>query len=648
MGEVYRATHLGTKRVVAVKVIHAQFSSTPEFVERFRREAEAAGRLRHPNVVDVTDFGFAQTSSGQVAYLVMEYLDGCTLAEVLSEECKLSPRWVVEILEQVCSAVEEAHRLGIIHRDLKPDNIWLEPNRRGGYTIKVLDFGLVKLDEPFASQPNPTSEAAIVRQAEGVRAGASDSPALSESATLLQSPADEAVATRIQSAADSVAHKAQRADTSPPLFSQPLADTASRNEQRATDAAFSLATAGATELTRLGSLMGTPLYMSPEQWRGERISARSDIYSLGVIAYRMLAGETPFDGTFEELLRLHETSAPAPLRDKSRKVPKKMASLIMSALAKDPAARPASAAGFAAALRASVEGSGTLLRQAVSLYSEQFPVFLKVSLLAYAPLIAVIVFLNFSDRIVDWNDLSPLGASVMGIGLFLCMFVAHLIAYFTISAATVPLVVQVMIAPLRPVELRLARAQMKRRWRVFCATSMIVMALILLGAGLFVLPGACAALCFVLYAPVVMMERVGVWATLKRAYRLMKRSWQTVLIITVLQFALPILVWYASIDSSFTLNLGDDFTLKGFGFSFSMSGVSACYQLLNLFITPLTAIMTALLYLKTRHAGGESLSDAAEQFEALDIPRSQWQSRMQSRFASSTSALRNRETNKSA
>jgi serine/threonine protein kinase len=77
MGAVYRATHLGTKRTVAIKIIHPQFSSNEEFVERFRREAEASGRLRHPNVVDVTDFGFARTRSGQVAYLVMEYLDGC-------------------------------------------------------------------------------------------------------------------------------------------------------------------------------------------------------------------------------------------------------------------------------------------------------------------------------------------------------------------------------------------------------------------------------------------------------------------------------------------------------------------------------------------------------------------------------------------
>src|SRR3954463_14862158 len=79
MGTVYLATHLGTERPVAVKIISPQFMKRPEFVERFRREARAAGRLRHPNVVDVTDFGLAHTAEGQVAYLVMEYLDGCTL-----------------------------------------------------------------------------------------------------------------------------------------------------------------------------------------------------------------------------------------------------------------------------------------------------------------------------------------------------------------------------------------------------------------------------------------------------------------------------------------------------------------------------------------------------------------------------------------
>src|SRR4029078_4073589 len=138
MGEVYRATHLGTKRTVAVKVIHPQLSAHDQFVARFRREAEAAGRLRHPNVVDVTDFGIAHTGNGPIAYIVMEYLDGWTLAEIVSEEGALPIAWVIDIMEQVCAAVEEAHRAGIIHRDLKHHNICLNQERRGGYTVKLL------------------------------------------------------------------------------------------------------------------------------------------------------------------------------------------------------------------------------------------------------------------------------------------------------------------------------------------------------------------------------------------------------------------------------------------------------------------------------------------------------------------------------
>src|SRR6185436_18733492 len=147
MGAGYLATHLGTDRYVALKLIVPQFMRNEEFVERFKREARAAGRLRHPNVVDVTDFGFSGSGTERVAYLVMEYLDGCTLSDVLHEENRLPLYWVVDILEQVCSAVHEAHQQGVVHRDLKPDNIWLEPNGLGGYRVKVLDFGIAKLGE---------------------------------------------------------------------------------------------------------------------------------------------------------------------------------------------------------------------------------------------------------------------------------------------------------------------------------------------------------------------------------------------------------------------------------------------------------------------------------------------------------------------
>src|SRR5687768_11117501 len=186
MGAVYLATHLGTARYVAVKLITPQFMANEEFVERFKREARAAGRLRHPNVVDVTDFGFGEVSNEPVAYLVMEYLDGCTLGDVLAEEDRLPLEWVVDILEQVCSAVHEAHEQGIVHRDLKPDNIWLEPNRLGGYRVKVLDFGIAKLAEVETA---PTGEESAQLRPFAGAASFSSNPA----ARLTQIPANSSL-----------------------------------------------------------------------------------------------------------------------------------------------------------------------------------------------------------------------------------------------------------------------------------------------------------------------------------------------------------------------------------------------------------------------------------------------------------------------
>lgn len=621
MGAVYRAIHLGTKRTVAVKVIHPQFSVKEEFIERFRREAEAAGRLRHPNVVDVTDFGFAATSAGRVAYLVMEYLDGCTLGEILDEEKKLPPAWVVDILEQVCSAVGEAHRLGIIHRDLKPDNIWLEPNRRGGYTVKVLDFGLVKMDfaksaELKGSPDNFTARSGL-KTDENIHVP-----------TLIQPAATAEGATQIQASAESL-KVSEDPEENELLNSETLTLDQVNTIKKDLLPVSDKQTGGlkTIELTQVGSIMGTPLYMSPEQCRGEQLDAGSDIYSLGVIAYQMFAGETPFSGAPLELLKMHEKNAPPPLREKTSNISKRTASLVMAALAKERRARPESAPGFADALRSSLEGTGTLLRRAVSLYSEQFPTFLKISLVGYTPLILIIGLINLSGFFFS-ETTPPLIIGFVGIAFFIAMLISHILAYFSVAALTVPIVVQQIIAPLRPVSLKTAFAALKKRWKTFSLTSLLITLMILFGTLLFIVPGAVAAVFYALSPPVAVMETLNVRATLKRARKLMTRAWSTVLIITILQFVVPFLLSHASIDYTFTFELYDDYSPKTLGFSFSTSGRAALYQLLYIFVTPLTAILTGLLYLKTRQAGGESLKDAVEHFDNLELPESRWQTQM--------------------
>jgi hypothetical protein len=305
----------------------------------------------------------------------------------------------------------------------------------------------------------------------------------------------------------------------------------------------------------------------------------------------------------------------------------------MSALAKDPIARPQNAAGFASAMRASWEGTGSLLRHAFALYSEHFPTFLQISLLGYIPLFVVLAFGIFADRFFDMQHFSPMQLMMYGIAVLGAMVVSLLIAYFSVSAATVPVVVQLMVAPLRPVRLATAVAAVRKRWLIFAATTVLVLTMIIFGTALFVIPGLIAAIAYCLYAPVAIMEPSGVRATLRRSLTLSRRALPTVLVITLVEFALPILVWRASVTTSFALKLADDFSPKEFGFNVSMSGMSALYQLINVLVTPLTAIMISLLYLKTRSAGGESLKETSEQFEALDIPRSRWQARMRTALA---------------
>ncbi len=141
MGTVYRATHLLIDRPVAIKVLSQRFVGDETAQQRFRREARAAGRMQHPNAVNVTDFG--ATADGYL-YIVMELLEGHTLREVLLRDAPIDVARAVSIMMQTCAAVAAAHEAGLIHRDLKPANIFIVQRPDTPAVVKVLDFGVAK------------------------------------------------------------------------------------------------------------------------------------------------------------------------------------------------------------------------------------------------------------------------------------------------------------------------------------------------------------------------------------------------------------------------------------------------------------------------------------------------------------------------
>lgn len=143
MGKVYRATHVHMDHTLAIKLLHPHLSSDHTAVERFRREARSAAQIHHPNAVVVTDFGV--TLEKGVAYLVMEFLKGVDLRKRIEQQKQLDYDEMLLIVEQTCSALDAAHAKGIIHRDLKPDNIWLVEPEKNTKHVKVLDFGIAKL-----------------------------------------------------------------------------------------------------------------------------------------------------------------------------------------------------------------------------------------------------------------------------------------------------------------------------------------------------------------------------------------------------------------------------------------------------------------------------------------------------------------------
>jgi len=436
MGAVYRAVHVGTDRTVALKVIAGSFAGDPEYVERFRREARACGRLRHPGIVDVTDFGVASHAGRPLPYLVMEFLDGRTLADALRDDPVPPLPWTIDILEQVCAAVEEAHRHGILHRDLKPENVWLEPDRRGGLNVKVLDFGLAKLEGDVGE---------VVEAADASDAG--------ESTTAARPHAIDAT-----------------------FLSGTIA---------------TMASAGGSGSST--GIAGTPAYMSPEQSRGEIASPRSDVYSIGVMAYRMVTGRLPFEGTPEEVITAQLHQEPPPMMSIRIDVHADAAALVSKALSKDPALRPATAGVFGNMLAAQLEPAGAFFTRALMLMVGHLRMFAAVSALVSVPMFAA------SALAAAWQLLSLTGAVPSLEGRAAAAATVAIFAFAMMSQllfGVMPLfVLHAMAAPLRPIDVAATLRGNVRRLRVFLAGVMpivigligvlITLGLILLLVGLF-------------------------------------------------------------------------------------------------------------------------------------------------------------------
>ncbi len=340
MGGVFQAEHIAIGRRVAVKLILPELVGRREAEERFRLEARAAGRLYHPNVIEVTDFGVSAVDGVATAYIVMEYASGTTLREILKRNEPIPIATVVDIVEQIALALRAAHDAGVLHRDLKPDNVALIPDARGGYAVKVLDFGIASLLEENAPHHPEEAVAALVPPGAAVL-----TPALAEDG------AEEEGVTTVRDAATSL-----------------------------------YGVAASPRLTGAGAIVGTPAYMSPEQMRGERIDARSDVYALALVAFEMLAGRQAFDGSRADVMTKHLAEAPPPV-SAFRAVPAAMDRVIARSLEKDPERRHPTATAFAGSLGAAAEGPSTVLRRAIAIYSERFDVLFPFAYAQLRPLV---------------------------------------------------------------------------------------------------------------------------------------------------------------------------------------------------------------------------------------------------------------------
>jgi eukaryotic-like serine/threonine-protein kinase len=294
MGVVYRAEDLKLGRQVALKFLPEELGSDAQALERFSREARAASSLDHPNICPIHEFGEHEGRP----FMVMQLLEGQTLRDRLAADEPPKPLPLEELLDigiQVSEGLQAAHDKGIIHRDIKPANIFL--TNKG--VVKILDFGLAKLlvEAPTVEAPD-------------------FSPAnKGEREIGLQPRLEQSVEAESGLKPDSYEEPERRAEAR--LFHLP-------------------ATPPDSALTRTGVAMGTAGYMSPEQVRGDKLDARTDIFSFGLVLYEMATGQRAFSGKTAEVVHdaiLH--TVPVPARELNTALPVKLVTTIDKALEKD-------------------------------------------------------------------------------------------------------------------------------------------------------------------------------------------------------------------------------------------------------------------------------------------------------------------------
>ncbi len=252
MGAVYEATHTIINKRVAVKVLLEKYAQREALVKRLKQEAQLASSVDNEHIISVTDFG--TTEDGRT-FVVMEYLEGESLAECLSRETTLSEQRILRLVSQAASALSAAHAKGIVHRDIKPENLFILQRKEHDF-VKVVDFGISK----------------------SLRA--------------------------------------------------------SGEEEEQT-----------TRLTQTGMVLGTPLYMSPEQARGDdELDHRVDVYALGVIMYEASTGRVPFIGNnYLSVISQVLNEEPKPLRGLRPELSEEFEAVVLKAMSKDVSDRYASA-----------------------------------------------------------------------------------------------------------------------------------------------------------------------------------------------------------------------------------------------------------------------------------------------------------------